>query len=109
MGEFKGGNENINRNGRPKGSPNKSTKEIRDSFQMFVEGNQDKFDKWIEEVAEKNPAKAIELVTNLAEYILPKLSRTEVKAEVEVKEEVDLSKLPQDVLDQLLDSEDDEN
>ena len=109
MGEFKGGNENINRNGRPKGSPNKSTKEIRDSFQMFVEGNQDKFDKWIEEVAEKNPAKAIELVTNLAEYILPKLSRTEVKAEVEIKEEVDLSKLPQDVLDQLLDSEDDEN
>jgi len=109
MGEFKGGDENINRNGRPKGSPNKSTKEIRDSFQMFVEGNQDKFDKWIEEVAEKNPAKAIELVTNLAEYILPKLSRTEVKAEVEIKEEVDLSKLPQDVLDQLLDSEDDEN
>ena len=99
MGEFKGGDENINRNGRPKGSPNKTTKEIRDSFQMFVEGNQDKFDEWISRVAEKNPAKAIELVTNLAEYILPKLSRTEVKAEIEKK--IDLSKVDSKLLDEL--------
>ena len=101
------GNENSgppkgqtnNPNGRPKGSPNKTTKEIRDSFQMFVEGNQDKFDEWISRVAEKNPAKAIELVTNLAEYILPKLSRTEVQAEI--KETTDLSKVSQETLDKL--------
>jgi hypothetical protein len=105
---FEEGNQFGNRSGRPKGSPNKTTKEIRDSFQMFVEGNQDKFDEWISRVAEKNPAKAIELVTNLAEYILPKLSRTEVQAEIKT-DEVDLSKLPQEVLDQLLADEDDEN
>jgi len=108
MGEFKGGDENINREGRPKGSPNKTTKEIRDSFQMFVEGQQDQFQDWIARVAEKNPAKAIELVTNLAEYILPKLSRTELKAEI-TTDDVDLSKLPQETIDELLNDEDNNN
>lgn len=109
MSKFRGGDENINRGGRPKGSPNKTTQEVRDSFHCFVEGNQDKFEEWIMRVAEKNPAKAIELVTNLAEYILPKLSRAEVKAEVEVKDQVNLSNLPQDVLDKLLDADNDKD
>ena len=65
-----------------KGVPNKTTKEIRDGFHMFVENNIGKFQEWIEEVAEDNPAKAIELVTSLGEYILPKLSRTEIEADV---------------------------
>jgi len=65
-----------------KGTPNKTTKEIRDSFQMFVENNVSKFQDWIDEVGKTNPAKAIELVTSLGEYILPKLSRTEIEAEV---------------------------
>lgn len=91
--------------GRPKGSPNKTTKEIRDAFQMFVENNVEHFEDWIMRVAEKNPAKAIELVKDVGEYILPKLSRAEVKAEVEVKDEIDLTKLPQEILDKLLDDE----
>lgn len=77
--------------GRPKGSPNKSTKEIRDAFQCFVEDNTDKMQEWLERVAEKNPAKALELLGGLSEYILPKLSRTEIEAKVEVTDEVDLS------------------
>ena len=99
MAGFDTNPENINREGRPKGSPNKSTQEVRDSFHCFVEGNQDKFSEWIERVAEKNPAKAIELVTNLAEYILPKLSRTEVKAEIQ--QPLDLSKASPDTLEKL--------
>jgi len=69
-----------------KGIPNKSTKELRDSFQFFVENNVSQFQDWIEQVAESNPAKAIELVTSLGEYIIPKLSRTEIEADV--KQEV---------------------
>lgn len=91
--------------GRPKGSPNKSTKEIRDAFQCFVENNVGNFEEWIARVAEKNPAKALELVTNLGEYILPKLSRTEVKAEI-TTDEIDLSNLPQETLDKLINEND---
>lgn len=63
--------------GRGKGTPNKSTKEIREAYQTFVENNIPNFEKWIERVAKDNPAKALELVTSLSEYFLPKLQRTE--------------------------------
>lgn len=74
-----------NLGGRTKGSPNKSTQQIRDAFHMFVENNTKNFEKWLKEIAEDNPAKAMELVNQTAEYILPKLSRTELKAEIEEK------------------------
>ena len=60
--------------GRPKGSPNKVTKDVRDAYKEFVEDNVGSFQAWIEEVAKTNPAKALELVANLSEYFLPKLS-----------------------------------
>ena len=72
----KGAASEAGKKGSRKGvSTNKTTKEIRDSFQMFVENNVSKFQEWIDEVGKTNPAKAIELVANLGEYILPKLSQ----------------------------------
>lgn len=88
--------------GRPKGSPNKTTKEIRDAYQMLLENNASKLEEWLSRVAEKNPAKAIELMSNLSEYILPKLSRAEVKAEIKVEDEVDLSKYTTEQLKEAL-------
>lgn len=87
-----------------KGSPNKTTKELRDSFQLFVENNVTQFQDWIEQVAENNPAKAIELVTSLGEYILPKLSRTEIDADIktENKTEIDYSKLDESTLKDII-------
>ena len=89
------------KNSSRKGIPNKSTQEIRDAFQCFVENNVGKFEEWIMRVAEKNPAKAIELVSNLSDFILPKLQRTEMKAEVKT-EDVDLSSLDAETLKKLL-------
>ena len=37
------------------------------------------------EIRKKDPEKAIELALKLMEYTLPKLSRTEMKAEIEQK------------------------
>ena len=95
---------NAGKKSSRKGSPNKSTKELRDSFQFFVENNVPKFQEWIEEVAKNNPAKAIELVTSLGEYIMPKLSRTEIEADIkgEVKTEIDYSKLDESTLEDIL-------
>jgi|DEB0MinimDraft_6_1074348.scaffolds.fasta_scaffold34736_3 uncharacterized protein YeeX (DUF496 family) len=87
-----------------KGTPNKTTKEIRDSFQMFVENNVSKFQEWIDEVGKTNPAKAIELVANLGEYILPKLSRTEIDADIkgDVNTSIDYSKLDESTLKDII-------
>ena len=102
----KGAASEAGKKGSRKGVPNKSTKEIRDGFQMFVENNIGKFQQWIDEVAEDNPAKAIELVTSLGEYILPKLSRTEVDADItaEIKPKIDYSKLDKETLKRVLEA-----
>lgn len=71
--------------GRPKGSPNKTTQEVRDAYQLFTEVNMDKFQEWIDKVATKNPAKAMEIVLAMSEYFLPKLQRTEVAHEGEIE------------------------
>ena len=75
---FKGGDENINREGRPKGIPNKTTKQIREAYQKLTEDNLDRMSIWISQVASEDPAKAMDIMIRLSEYIIPKLARTEV-------------------------------
>ena len=67
-----------NPNGRPKGVPNKTTKEIREAYQNLVEMNLDNMTQWISEVAQKDPNKAMELMIKLSEYFIPKLARQEI-------------------------------
>lgn len=86
------GNTN-NPNGRPKGSENRVTKDTREAFKTLVEDNTDKFQGWLDKIAETNPAKAFELLTNVAEYVLPKLSRSEFVGEVKVEAEVNVTNM----------------
>jgi len=65
-----------------KGVPNKTTQEIRDAFQLLIENNQDKMQLWLNETAIEEPARALEIILKMSEYIVPKLSRSEVKAEI---------------------------
>lgn len=80
---------NLNRAGRPKGVPNKSTAMAREAIAMFVEGNAHKMQEWLEQVATgvkneddkfivlPNPEKAFGMLQSVMEYHLPKLARTE--------------------------------
>ena len=74
---FKEG-QSGNPNGRAKGKPNKTTKEIREAYQKLVEDNLTNMTKWLGEVAMQNPEKAMELMLKLSEYMIPKLARQEV-------------------------------
>ena len=67
--------------GRTKGTPNKIDSDTKQFLNDIVSNNQDK----IEQELDKLDGKAyLDAVFNLIEYIQPKLSRTEVKAEVEI-------------------------
>ena len=68
--------------GNRKGIPNKTTQEIREAFQLLIENNQDKMQLWLTETAMEEPARALEIILKMSEYIVPKLSRSEVKAEI---------------------------
>ena len=78
MGEFKGGDHNINRAGRKPGTKNKTTKHIREAYQKLTEDNLDNMSIWISQIASEDPAKAMDTMIKLSEYILPKLARTEL-------------------------------
>ncbi|WGT64785.1 hypothetical protein [Variovorax paradoxus] len=81
----------VKTGGRAPGTPNKATKEFRDTITKVLDANADNVGKWLSLVAEGrpanteagiaaepgDPAKALDLLTKLAEYAAPKLARTE--------------------------------
>jgi hypothetical protein len=82
---------NIKGAGRPAGSPNKSTSLAREAIARFVDGNTDKMQGWLEQVANgvydeaegkylvfPNPEKAFAMLQSVVEYHVPKLARQEL-------------------------------
>jgi hypothetical protein len=73
-----------NSRGRPKGSPNRATADVRAAIAAFAEGNAHKLQDWLDRVADgsggvkPDPAKAADLYLRAIEYHIPKLARTEV-------------------------------
>jgi hypothetical protein len=67
----------TNPNGRKAGVPNKNTQAIKDAYQLLIENNLDNLKGWLEKIAEKDPEKAIRIISDLSEYIIPKLARKE--------------------------------
>jgi len=77
--------------GRPKGLPNKATKEARAAIGMFVDQNAHRLQEWLDRLADgvkddkgyyiipPNPEKAASLFTGIIEYHVPKLARSEVQ------------------------------
>lgn len=86
--------------GRKKGQLNKVTKEFKAIVQDLIDENQDNVKVWLDRVANgvageyqtnadglretirypvvADPGKAVDLINKLAEYVAPKLTRTEV-------------------------------
>lgn len=67
--------------GRPKGTPNRATAEVRQAIASLMQETAPKMAGWLERVAETDPAKAMDLALKAAEYHIPKLSRAEVTGE----------------------------
>lgn len=68
--------------GRAKGTMNKVTADVRAAIAAFAEANVPKLQTWLDAVAEKDPARAAELLLRALEYHIPKVSRTEFSGEV---------------------------
>jgi arginine utilization protein RocB len=81
MAKFEKGNQ-VSK-GRPKGSINRSTEMVKLSIARAVDNTLSTLSKDLEEIKKKDPQAAIELAFKLLEYTIPKLSRTEVKAEID--------------------------
>ena len=82
---FVKGDSRINKAGRPAGAVNRSTEQMKLTLARSVNNTLDTLSNDLAEIKKKDPEKAIELALKLMEYTLPKLSRTEMKAEIEQK------------------------
>lgn len=74
---FPKGQKNPNA-GRRAGSQNQVTLEIKEAFKNLIELNTPNMISWMERVAEDDPAKALSLCADLAEFVVPKLARSEL-------------------------------
>lgn len=61
------------------GIPNKATANAREAIARFVDGNADRLQGWLDEIAQEQGAlMAFKCFTDVVEYHVPKLARTTV-------------------------------
>lgn len=68
----------TNPNGKKPGTLNKTTKDIKEAYRLLIENNLENLTAWLKRVAAKDPEKAIRIVNDLSEYVIPKLARTDI-------------------------------
>ncbi len=64
--------------GRPKGSPNKTTAQIREIYIKMFSQNSETFEKQLKTMMKTNPMEAMDLMIKFTQFILPKLQTTSV-------------------------------
>ena len=69
--------------GRPVGSPNRATAEVREALAELVAGNVPRLQEWLDRVATRSPRAAAELWLRMAEFVAPKLARVTVEQPAE--------------------------
>ena len=80
---FEKNDKRINRAGRPVGALNRSTEQMKLNLARATNNTLNYLSEDLEKIRKKDPEKAIELALKIMEYMIPKLSRSEVKAEIE--------------------------
>lgn len=77
---FKKGHKKVG--GKTEGTQNKATKDIKEAYRQLIEKNLDNLTGWLEAIADKDPEKAIKIINDLSEYVIPKLARQELTGKV---------------------------
>lgn len=92
-----------NPNGRPAGSPNKTTAEIRNAFQLLVSNN---IDTMQADLVMLEPEKRLSFIIKLAEFFIPKLQSMSIENQIELEYkqlEALLLKTPESAIDLITD------
>lgn len=64
--------------------PNKATANAREAIARFVDGNADKLQGWLDEIAAtEGPKEAFKCFSDVLEYHVPKLARTETTSKMD--------------------------
>jgi hypothetical protein len=83
---FKKG-ESGNPNGRKKGTPNKTTAEIKEIITRIVGNQLEHIEKDLDRIRKTDPAEAMRLSSKFIDYVIPKQTRMELQGELNHKVE----------------------
>ena len=72
----------LNRRAKRRFNRDLLPRETRQAFRVLLEESTPYLGVWLFQVAEKSPEKAIELLIKMAEFVIPKLARTESNVQV---------------------------
>lgn len=61
--------------GKLPGTRHVKTNDFKTAVQLLIDKKSADFEKWIDRIAKKNPARALDCIRDLAEFATPKLSR----------------------------------
>jgi hypothetical protein len=86
-----------NKNGRPKGTPNRSTKELKQFVFNLLEQNQETIER---DFNEATPSKRLQYFIQLLGYVLPKPQSYDVRAEF-YQLEMMLSRTPEQFIEKI--------
>jgi hypothetical protein len=64
--------------GRVKGVPNRVGRDLRKTIEKLLQAKSPEVEDWLNRVAKRNPARALDIWTRLNEFVLPKLKAIEV-------------------------------
>lgn len=73
--------------GRAKGTPNKTTAQIKDMIVGLVGTQMEKWPMVIDKMMKEDPAEAMKITGRLIDYVLPKQSKIDIEGELKHKVE----------------------
>ncbi|WP_286732806.1 MULTISPECIES: hypothetical protein [Sphingobacterium] len=98
-----------NPNGRPKGSENKRTKEVREAYEEIMQLLEKRMMDGDDVIKSLSPSKASELYWNLLGYKKPKLSANKIEQETNVKGDVKINISFGDLINSSTEEENEDN
>ena len=85
--------------GRAKGTPNKTTTDVREAIARIAQESVEDVRRWLGEI--EDPAKKVSLFLDLCEYHIPKLARTELAGDKDAPITVEIVKFARQNPEQL--------
>lgn len=76
-----------NKNGRPKGTPNKTTAEIKEIITRVVGNQLELLESDLTKIRKQSPARAAEIYMKMVDYVLPKQTKIDIEGELNHKVE----------------------